>query len=277
MGISPLGSVIKLILTDFQCSLYFGETKVKNFFVQYFPRRYGFTSGYLVDKDENISNQLDWIIFDATYFSPLMGKAQLEDSIEWLPFDAAYGSIEVKRTLDEDSLEKAVRQIEKTKNLKRDPVDLLQVNPLLHFSKKQLNIPEEYKLPICNYYYSGIYAYSLNGFDDGNTIIDYILSLGIHPKNLPDFIAVHGRFFIKRVKNSENEVEITPFADQTNAYGVIESGVNTSGIFYSDLITQFANTKLSASYQMDLVQNIIRELGLIKIKGRTYPNVEKRI
>ena len=57
------------------------ENALRNFFKQYFPKRYGFTSGYLVDKDENISSQLDWIIFDAMYFPPLIGKSQKEDLI----------------------------------------------------------------------------------------------------------------------------------------------------------------------------------------------------
>lgn len=250
------------------------ENALRNFFIQYFPSRFGFTSGYLVDKEDRVSNQLDWIIYDSIYFPPLMGKSQKEDLIEWVPFDGAYGSVEVKRTLNEDSLEKAVKQIKKTKSLNRNDVDLLQVNPLFHISKKKLNIREDVELPICNYYYSGIYAYTSEGFADGGSIIKFILSLGVKPTLLPDFIAIHGNFFIKKMRCEEN-VEITPFLNKTNAYGVVESGIATAGIFYSDLITQFSNTKLAAFYQMNLVQNIMRELGLLNITGHYFDDSEK--
>jgi hypothetical protein len=57
---------------------------------------------------------------------------------------------------------------------------------------------------------------------------------------------------------------------EANGYGAIQSGTNTAGIFYADLITQFANTNLSARYQMNLVQKILRELSLINISGTRF-------
>jgi len=69
----------------------------------------------------------------------------------------------------------------------------------------------------------------------------------VKPTLLPDFIAIHGNFFIKKMRCKEN-VEITPFLDKTNAYGVVESGIATAGIFYSDLITQSKyNERIGAS------------------------------
>src|ERR1017187_5001005 len=50
------------------------EASLRQFFRPYFPSRYGFTSGYIVDDSDTESNQTDWIIFDSEYFSPLLAK-----------------------------------------------------------------------------------------------------------------------------------------------------------------------------------------------------------
>lgn len=80
------------------------ENALKSWFYPYFPKRYSFGSGYLVDINGKLSNQSDWVIYDAIHFSPLIRKAHVEDGIEFYPFDSAYGCVEVKRTLTKDSL-----------------------------------------------------------------------------------------------------------------------------------------------------------------------------
>lgn len=247
------------------------ENALKSFFSEYFPTRYKFTSGYLVDEKESVSNQLDWIIYDSAHFPPLMAKAQHQDMIEWIPFNGSYGSVEVKRTLSKSSLTKAVKQIKRTKLLERDDVSLTQINPFLKIPNRMLNIKEGTDMQKCNFFYSGIYAYASENFESGNDIINHIYSLGIKTEHLPDYIVVHGKYFIKKVKEESNSISITPFINQTNGYGIIESGLNSSGIFYTDLITQFSNTFLEGHYQQNLVQNVIRELKLNKISGKRFP------
>ena len=72
------------------------ESCLRHFFRPYFPLRYGFATGYIVDEEERISNQTDWIIYDAQNFSPLMAKILGTEGNEWIPFDAVYGTVEVK-------------------------------------------------------------------------------------------------------------------------------------------------------------------------------------
>jgi len=247
------------------------ENALKSFFSIYFPTRYRFTAGYLVDEKETISNQLDWIIYDSINFPPLMAKSNHQDLIDWIPFNGSYGSVEVKRTLTESSLKKAVKQIKQTKQLERNEVNITQINPFFHIPKRMLNIREETPMQKCNFFYSGIYTYTSINFKNGKEIIDFIYSLGISSEYLPDYIAVHGEYFIKKVNDNKSGVNITPFVDKTNGYGIIKSGINTSGLFYTDLITQFSNTMLEGHYQQNLVQNVIRELKLDKISGKEFP------
>jgi hypothetical protein len=250
------------------------ENSLKNYFKKYFPKKCEFTSGYLVDKDGKVSNQIDWIIYNCLDFTPLIAKSNIEDTVEWIPFDSVYSSVEVKRTLDEDTLNKAIIQISKSKQLQRAKTTLLQVNPLLEIPLKFLNIePNSAGLKkICNYYYFGIYAYSTTIYDDPNVILDELIK---YKKDysfdlMPDFIAIHGKYYVRKMLNTEKDISATPFINETNSYGIIKSNENTSGIFFTDLITQISNTKLSAFYLMNYAPNIIRYKNLINIAGKYY-------
>ncbi len=89
------------------------ENALKGFLRNYFPSRYGFGTGYLVDRAGRVSNQSDWIIYDSTNFAPLICKAQETDSVEFFAYDSAYAVVEVKRTLSEAVLRTAVEQLQR--------------------------------------------------------------------------------------------------------------------------------------------------------------------
>jgi len=109
------------------------ENALKNWFAPYFPKRYGFGSGYMVDKNEKVSNQCDWIIYDPIFFNPLIHKASQIDNVEFFPFDSVYGCVEVKRTLSADTLDKAINQLKEIRSLERENANPGYFHPLLDF------------------------------------------------------------------------------------------------------------------------------------------------
>lgn len=250
------------------------EGSLRHFFRPYFPSRYGFSSGYIVDNNDVVSNQTDWIIFDAEHFSPLLARIHGSEGAEWFPFDAVYGSVEVKRTLNEDALQTAVAQIARTRKLSRQKTDLLQFTPYLRIPERMLNVaPDATFHETCNSFYSGIYAYMPGDYSDPNDLYKKLeeLSKIYGTSNLPDFIAVHGRYYIRRARFKENrEVDLTSFLEQTNCYITISSAELTAGVFYWDLISQFANTLLSARGNADGLGSFLKGEDMLKVTGKLH-------
>ncbi len=254
------------------------EGALRNFFVPYFPKRYGFSSGYLVDEEGSISNQCDWIIYDAINIPPLITNHNFDTGTNWLPFNGAFGSVEIKRTLNEDVLAKACTQINNTKLLKRDPTNLLHIHPVKTFPSRFFGVPPEMELKTTNKFYSGIYAYSIEeSYKDPETIMSDLVGnkFGIPFENLPDFIAVHGHFFIRKSIHMENKDKsgwgFSYFPYECNGYSWLETKDLTSGFFYFDLITQFANMDISAAYQLHILTKITEKLiGDMKNNGRLF-------
>src|SRR5690606_17074026 len=106
------------------------ENALKDFFRQYFPLKYGFASGYLVDEKEAVSRQCDWVIYDALNVSPLFSN-KVDTGTEWYPFDGVYGTVEVKRSLTVDQFDKAVQQILSVKKLYRHPNHIFNPHPVI--------------------------------------------------------------------------------------------------------------------------------------------------
>lgn len=246
------------------------ESSLRHFFRKYFPARYGFSSGYIVDDHETVSNQTDWIIYSADHFSPLLAQIHGTEGAEWFPFDAIYGCVEVKRTLTESALIDAVNQIAITRKLKREKTGLLQITPYTRIPEKMLNIaPGAVFNEICNSLYIGIYAFLPGSYSDKAKLLKKIEELIAERghENLPDFIAIHGHFYLRRAIVDGGSINIKPFIEQTDCYIAIDSGQLTSGVFYSDLIYQFANTHLSATVNTTGLGSFLKSEGLLKISG----------
>jgi hypothetical protein len=248
------------------------ENSLKHFFRPYFPSRYGFSTGYIVDDEDTVSNQTDWIIYDSYNFSPLLANVHGSEGAEWFPFDSVYGCVEVKRTLTESALEEAIKQIANTRKLKRSSTNLLQVTPYIRIPEKMLHTaPGTTFHEICNSLYIGIYAFLPGDYVEPNDLYAKVAELAsnLGQENMPDFIAVHGHYYIRKVIRDKEtgKIDINPFIEQTNTYITIESHKLTAGVFYTDLIYQFANTNLSAMrVQSDLGAFLISSDD-IKISG----------
>lgn len=251
------------------------EGSLRKFFRPYFPARYGFSSGYIVDEKDTVSNQTDWIIFDAEHFAPLMAQIHGIEGAEWFPFDAIYGCIEVKRTLNKKKLNEAIEQILKTRKLTREKTNLLQVSPYMRIPEKMLNIdPRATFQEICNSLYIGIYAFLSDDYSDPEKLYCELEDLAkIHGiMSLPDFIAVHGRYYIRRATFNPitQDISINPFLEQANCYITINSEQLTAGVFYFDLLSQFANTILSARVNTLGFWSFLQNTNLVNVTGK-YP------
>ena len=248
------------------------ENSLKHFFRPYFPSRYGFSTGYIVDDEDNVSNQTDWVIYDSHNFSPLLANIHGIEGAEWFPFDSVYGCVEVKRTLTTSALEDAVKQIANTRKLKRAPTNLLQVTPYIRIPETMLHTaPGATFHEVCNSLYIGIYAFLPGDYvnpDDVHAKLKEMAS-GLGQENMPDFIAVHGHYYIRKaIRNKETgRIDINPFLEQANTYITMDSHKLTSGVFYTDLMYQFANTHLSALRVQSDLGRFLLSADDIKISG----------
>ncbi|MFH1121457.1 MAG: DUF6602 domain-containing protein [Bacteroidota bacterium] len=242
------------------------ENALKNWFVPYFPKRYAFGSGYMVDKNEKQSNQCDWIIFDPIHFNPLIHKAALTDNVEYYPFDSVYGCVEIKRTLSIKTLVKVINQLKEIRSLERENANLGYINPLLDYSGMS-------KLPlkdiITNRLITAIYAYTI----DKHFPSDYVKFLEYINQNyaiddLPDIIAVHGNFILFKTHRfvSEKGESIVNFSlnqSEMNSVSIKASGEITSGYFYVMLLSMLQNTILCAKDYTNTLYGIIKDVGSI--------------
>lgn len=251
------------------------EGSLRKFFRPYFPTRYGFSSGYIVDEKDTVSNQTDWIIFDAEHFSPLMAQIHGIEGAEWFPFDSVYGCVEVKRTLNEQALNDAIEQILVTRKLTREKTNLLQISPYIQIPEKMLNVaPGATFQEVCNSLYIGIYAFLPGDYSDPEILYRKLEELSkLHGiMSLPDFIAVHGHYYIRRASFnlSTQEISICPFLEQANCYITINSEQLTAGVFYSDLLSQFANTILSARVNTLGLRSFLQNTNLLSVTGKYF-------
>jgi len=249
------------------------EGSLRHFFKSYFPSRYGFSTGYIVDDHDNVSNQTDWIVYNADTFSPLLARLHGEEGAEWFPFDSVYGVVEVKRTLTEKALYEAIKQIARTKQLKRSETSLLQVSPYIRIPEKMLRIAEGAQFnEICNSLYTGLYAFLPGDYEDPNVLYQALeqISKEVGERNLPDFFAVHGRYYVRRAIHDDKtgKLSISSFLEQANSFITIESSALTAGVFYTDLMFQFSNMNLSAMIYQTGFGDFLRSQDILKVTGK---------
>jgi hypothetical protein len=227
------------------------ENALKGFFRSYFPGRYEFGAGYLVDSSSAVSNQCDWIIYDAINFSPLIAKASAIDNVEFFPNDSVFAVVEVKRTLDAKALSTACTQIARTKSLSRSRASPGFVTPLLDLSSGLTFSRDQLAGIQTNHLHCGIYAYTESGLEDPRAVIDFLNTQGSIDV-VPDFVAVHGKYFVTKVQaystpTASGRFRLTHLPQQFNTFAALNTGATTSATFYSRLLNQLNNTFLSAS------------------------------
>ena len=88
------------------------------FLNDHLPKRYAATSGFVIDSSNNISAQVDVIVYDAIN-SPVFRK---DERVMILPSDNVAVAIEVKTNLNKTELIDAAQKISRVKSLKKSPI-----------------------------------------------------------------------------------------------------------------------------------------------------------
>ena len=88
------------------------------FLNDHLPKRYAATSGFVIDSSNDISKQVDVIVYDAIN-SPVFRK---DERVMILPSDNVAVAIEVKTNLNKEELVDAAQKISRVKSLKKSPI-----------------------------------------------------------------------------------------------------------------------------------------------------------
>lgn len=94
------------------------ETNWRSMLSEYLPRRYQVESGFLVDSDGSISDQIDIVVFDRQY-SPFLFN---QDGCKYMPAESVYAVFEVKPALDAQNVAYAGNKIASVRKLNRTSV-----------------------------------------------------------------------------------------------------------------------------------------------------------
>lgn len=82
---------------------------------KYLPERYKVSSGFVIDYEGNISDQIDVIIYDR-HFTPFIFHGE---NTFYIPAEGVYAVFEVKQEFDKNNYEYAVSKLNSVKKLKR--------------------------------------------------------------------------------------------------------------------------------------------------------------
>ncbi|WHH59784.1 DUF6602 domain-containing protein [Petroclostridium sp. X23] len=81
----------------------------------YLPKRYCVDKAFIIDCDNNISDQIDVVIYDQQY-TPFAFK---QDSVIYIPAESVYAIFEVKQELSKEYIEYAGKKAESVRSLRR--------------------------------------------------------------------------------------------------------------------------------------------------------------
>ncbi len=97
----------------------------------YLPERYSVDSGFVVDHEGNISEQIDIIIYDR-HFTPFIFRGE---NVVYIPAEGVYAVFEVRPKLNKTNYDYAVKKLNSVKNLKRTSASFVHI---LGKDKKEL-------------------------------------------------------------------------------------------------------------------------------------------
>ena len=100
------------------------ESAIRDLLIKFIPKKYGISSGVVIDHEGNQSRQCDIIIYDNQNYPELLSMS----SVKLFPIDIVYMVIEVKTSLDSSKSKIAVENIDSVLRLKYIN-DRFRVNP----------------------------------------------------------------------------------------------------------------------------------------------------
>ena len=89
----------------------------------YLPERYSVDSGFVVDHEGNISEQIDVIIYDR-HFTPFIFRGE---NVVYIPAEGVYAVFEVKPKLSKANYDYAVKKLKSVKRLKRTSASFVHI------------------------------------------------------------------------------------------------------------------------------------------------------
>lgn len=81
----------------------------------YLPARYKIASGFVVSFDNEISEQMDCVVYDNTYTPTFFGEHQLA----YIPAEGVYAAFEIKPQVNKRNIDYAIKKIKSVRVLKR--------------------------------------------------------------------------------------------------------------------------------------------------------------
>lgn len=91
------------------------EENWRNWFTRYLPQRYKVAKATIIDSRDNISDQIDAVLYDAQYSY----LAWNEKGILYIPAESVYAVFEVKQNLDKENMIYAGQKVESVRKLYR--------------------------------------------------------------------------------------------------------------------------------------------------------------
>jgi len=91
------------------------ELRWLDFFSCYFPKRYNFSKGFVIDSNGNLSDEIDIIVYDRQYSPFFFNK----DGILYIPAESVYAVFEVKQKIDKEYITYTGNKIESVRKLHR--------------------------------------------------------------------------------------------------------------------------------------------------------------
>ena len=91
------------------------EAILKKFLEDYLPKKYSLSSGEVIDREGNVSNQCDIVIYDASNCPLILNQGDFNV----FPCEPVLATIEVKSILDLSEIRDCLKKTKSIKNLKR--------------------------------------------------------------------------------------------------------------------------------------------------------------
>ena len=166
------------------------EYLVKRILDKIVPSKYSITNGFIIDSENNISRDMDVIIYDKNYVPPFF-----DETYTVVPIEAVIAVIQVKTTLDTKSLSDSIKNLNSIDHLKsKTGGKIISANKIEIVEEKRYILP--YKIIVA---YSSKYAENHN-YKFNMKDIDFLY---IIEENKP--LIIKHRNDIKAVVNEDKE------------------------------------------------------------------------
>lgn len=216
------------------------------------PECYGLKSGQIFSQFNQISNQIDVVIYDSV-FSNYFKK---ESSAYLFPAESVYGTIEVKSKLDKNSFYMAIENIKSVRELKRENSTMLDLTPIAHLDLNDKSFL--YDKTKRNEYLNIIFAYDSIS---KNKINEYIKNLKYDFELLPTFIYIHKKqlLYIKTQEKDGNHY-VGMNHEKNNVYTVGNYKDNSLTVFFLLINAMLEQIKLKSIDYTTLINKNMADL-----------------